>query len=367
MKRQMIIFEDSSKVSFGGGQKGTLEVIKGVNDIYDLVIFDTNKLSKFQNKISSLKRKYLFSYSRQLDTEKSSFSASKIEIIVFPIFIFLNFFKVLIFLLRTDYIKKNVILYTNSKKNLILLYLLHLTTGYKFVYHARTLDDENSRWFFVIKTILRRASLVICVSEVVRQSFALNNSTVVYNSVGNYPELSQCNVRTSSEKFRIGFVGELLNWKGINVFGDISECLHDKDVEFHAYGAGSNQAALSRRFPKVIFHGFVNEMAEIYGSVDLVVSTSVAPESFGRTTLEAASFGVPCVSSALGGQIELIESGKFGILVEAGNSVEFAKEIVRLKQDLKMYRNLSENGLEFSKLFTTAIFYKKFYAAMESI
>ena len=344
-----IIFEDSSKVSFGGGQKGTIDLLKCIEEYFHIVVFDTNRNSKFQERIQTYSRKYILSYSQPKNTTKASFSISGAEILVFPFLLVLNFLRILLYLVFQKFHTSNTILYTSSKKNLFFLYLLNLTLGYKFVYHARTLDDKKSIWFMIVRSLLKRAAVVICVSKAVESNFNIENSTVVYNTVQK-PYFVK-GKGSSQLPFRVGFIGELLLWKGIEVFGQISNCFDDDDLEFHAFGGGKELQALQSKYPRVNFHGFVQKQQQIYNHLDLVLSTSVSPESFGRTTLEAASYGVPCVSSKLGGQIELLKDGAFGILAQPGNVNEFCKHITLLSKDTDLYFKLSQNGINFSQKF----------------
>ena len=59
---------------------------------------------------------------------------------------------------------------------------------------------------------------------------------------------------------------------------------------------------------KVIWVGVQPLMAELYSVVDVVVSTSIRPESFGRTILEALSIGKPVIAYNHGGVGEILSA-----------------------------------------------------------
>ena len=66
---------------------------------------------------------------------------------------------------------------------------------------------------------------------------------------------------------------------------------------------------------------------------DIVVSSSIEPEAFGRVAVEAQSMKKPILASNIGGSMETIIDNKTGVLFETGNSKSLAKklsEIIKL-------------------------------------
>lgn len=57
---------------------------------------------------------------------------------------------------------------------------------------------------------------------------------------------------------------------------------------------------------KVVWMGFQSHIAKLYASVDLVISASTRPESFGRTVAEALATGTPVVAYNHGGVSEIL-------------------------------------------------------------
>jgi len=74
-----------------------------------------------------------------------------------------------------------------------------------------------------------------------------------------------------------------------------------------------------------------DEVAKLYQASDIYISTSFI-ESFGVTTLEAMSSGLPCVVTNVAGSRELI-SPEYGLIVEPGNAKKLAEAITCLIQD----------------------------------
>ena len=79
-------------------------------------------------------------------------------------------------------------------------------------------------------------------------------------------------------------------------------------------------------------------MPAVYSIADVVLSTSIEPEAFGRVSAEASSMTKPIISSNHGGSREIVEDGMTGWLVEPSNAQKLASkiiEVLNLPQDKK--------------------------------
>ena len=74
---------------------------------------------------------------------------------------------------------------------------------------------------------------------------------------------------------------------------------------------------------------FGNEpnMIGLYGIADIVLSTSIEPEAFGRTIIEAQSMEKLVIATNIGGACETIQDGVTGFHVKAGDIDDLAKKI----------------------------------------
>ena len=74
---------------------------------------------------------------------------------------------------------------------------------------------------------------------------------------------------------------------------------------------------------------FGNEpnMVNLYGIADIVLSTSIEPEAFGRTIIEAQSMEKLVIATNIGGTAETIEDEKTGFHVDPANSQQLADKI----------------------------------------
>ena len=95
--------------------------------------------------------------------------------------------------------------------------------------------------------------------------------------------------------------------------------------------------------------GLVDDMARLYGALDLVVHPALHPEGFGRSIAEAQSAGVPVLATALGGPLELIEDGVSGVLLAPGDAPGLAKQVSTLFGDPVLHSRIRVGGLDASQ------------------
>lgn len=155
----------------------------------------------------------------------------------------------------------------------------------------------------------------------------------------------------------IGMVGFFLPWKGQDVFlyafsriakkfpnalavlvGDSPDGQADYKNELRKM---SEELGISNR---VLFTGKLNKVAAAMSACSVVVHASTEPEPFGRVVIEAMGMGKPVIATKGGGPSEIIEDGKNGFLVPAGDYVKLADRIENLLKDMEMGRRFGEYG-----------------------
>ena len=70
-------------------------------------------------------------------------------------------------------------------------------------------------------------------------------------------------------------------------------------------------------------------MPAVYSVADIVLSTSVEPEAFGRVSAEASAMSKPVIATNHGGSREISENNVTGWLVEPRNPEDLAEDIIR--------------------------------------
>ena len=90
-------------------------------------------------------------------------------------------------------------------------------------------------------------------------------------------------------------------------------------------------------------------------------------EGLSHTLLEAMTAGVPIVTTNVGGNPEVIEDGKSGLLVDYGNDDQLTIAIAKILQDVELARRLSNEATERLAGFTWAKTVSETAALMKSV
>ncbi len=136
----------------------------------------------------------------------------------------------------------------------------------------------------------------------------------------------------------------LTSWKGQEMFIEAISKLKKilVDIEFVAIILGSDQGrdVYKKKLLRLVDQfRLVNEikffenlklMPIAYEISDIIVSSSIEPEAFGRVSVEAQSMEKPIIASNIGGSKETIIDEKTGFLFEAGNPDKLCEKIAEI-------------------------------------
>ena len=145
--------------------------------------------------------------------------------------------------------------------------------------------------------------------------------------------------KIEKDKTTILLPGRITKWKGQEMFIEAINILSEDfyKTNFQAIILGSDQGrkvyskkliGLIERYQlgkKIKFFNHCREMPTAYAISDIIVSSSIEPEAFGRVSVEAQAMEKLIVASNIGGSNETIVNGKTGYLFEAGDTRELAK------------------------------------------
>jgi len=90
----------------------------------------------------------------------------------------------------------------------------------------------------------------------------------------------------------------------------------------------------------VEFLGNRSDIAQILSKTDVLVMSSVMPESFGRVILEAQASGVAVVATKVGGVVDIIDHNQTGLLVMPKDTEAMAKAVMLLLKDKALCQKL---------------------------
>ena len=152
----------------------------------------------------------------------------------------------------------------------------------------------------------------------------------------------QWNRDFSKENWIIGMVGNLRQVKGVDVYIHAAKSIHDKypHVKFLVAGGGSKlkyQKTIDDlgMTDAIFLKGNVANVPEFLKEIDVAVLPSRA-EGLSGALLEYMAAGRPIVATAVGGNTELIQHKKNGLLVEPENVSALASGIERYFKDYSL-------------------------------
>lgn len=140
-----------------------------------------------------------------------------------------------------------------------------------------------------------------------------------------------------NDKSIILLPGRLTEWKGQLYFMDVLAKLKHKDylclIVGDAKGHEKYRDRLKQKIRDLKLDGYVRlenhvlDMAALYMISDIVVSSSIRGEAFGRIVPEAQAMERMVIGTAIGGSLETVIDGKTGWLVKPEDKDKFAETI----------------------------------------
>lgn len=177
--------------------------------------------------------------------------------------------------------------------------------------------------------------------------------TVIYNSY-SIAYVKGRNSRPFHQSLVLGYIGMLNQPKGIELLLDQLP----KNVELYIAGKGSYayEKYLKAKYKKsnIVFLGFIDPQ-ELFRKIDVLVYPSLLNEAFGRGIIEAYANGIPVIASKRGGIPEIVEDGVTGCIFDPDNPLSLPTIINYLFEHPYQLKEMKQNALRKSKLFTNEI------------
>lgn len=147
--------------------------------------------------------------------------------------------------------------------------------------------------------------------------------------------------RPEAERVVIGYVGQISHRKGILHLIEAAKTLTDLPVEIRLTGPIVSREVLEGLPAGVTYVGSTGRAAlpSFLHGLDIFVMPSIE-DSYALAVLEAMSTACPVVITENVGAGELVEHGRSGVIVPAGDAAMLAQALRRLVEDPKYRRSL---------------------------
>lgn len=337
-----ILFLHSSK-NFSGGEKVTLEIIKGLkkSEHFTAYIACQNRNTDFID--ASLRLGV-----HVVPLEITNLELSKPIKSITNTLIFYRLLKKL----KIDLVQ--VVDPVGHRFSAIGSFLARVPSVFHFHYPY---SNNSLAWFF--NKLPKPKHFVFCCDAIrAKMSSTLKNFSrkshliTIHNGVDL--ELFSLKKKCLQPIANIVIVGNLQKRKGHSDFLNMARLLRDNyDFTFHIIGddvEGENNKErliqLSNELgiqDKVVFHGFVGSVHELLHDMDILICASYE-EAFPLNILEAMAIGLPIVSTNVDGIPEAIIDGHSGFLVPPGSPKELAEKVSFLANNKKKRQAIVNNA-----------------------
>ena len=241
--------------------------------------------------------------------------------------------------------------------------------------HTNVFADKNNHQMFLNHKGFVKGydsfDKIVCVSENLRQSFkektGLDEKTeTIYNPIDVSGILEnaneECDLQKQEGKFLIVSIGRLEKVKGygklLEAFEELS--LRHSNLELWILGEGSERKAYEKFIEEnnltqtVKLIGFKSNPYNYLKQADLFISTSEI-EGFSLAVAEAVVLGLPVISTSTDGPKEILENGKYGMLIEgdAPSITEAIESVLQSDGNLNLLKEKSALRKEYFEKFDT--------------
>ena len=206
---------------------------------------------------------------------------------------------------------------------------------------------------YAVRKIVDKSDVIIALSEYWKEYFKNEfpaKRVEIIKNVISAPKVH----KQQTNYFTLLFLGLLGKNKGIY---DLLECIRDHKVEFQGklklYIGGNGEIEHVKQLIKeygiadiVIFEGWVSgdKKIELLNKSDAYILPSYK-EGLPISILEAMSYGMPIISTPVGGIPEIVSNGENGYLVEPGNKEDIYKAIMSLLNDADLRNRMGRISL----------------------
>lgn len=213
-----------------------------------------------------------------------------------------------------------------------------------------------NKW--ILKRVIKSADIICSTSKAMKKIIELDYerfdtnvipfgiNTSFFKPINKHPKI-----------FTVGTIKSIESYNGIECLLNAAKIIvHDysiNKINFLIVGKGSLHKSMKQKTIElklqnnVKFTGFISHenILKYHQQLSVFIAVSTR-ESFGVSVLEAASCGVPTITSNIGGLTEVNKHKQTGYIIKPDDSKELADAIVRLFKDDKLRSQLGENARE---------------------
>lgn len=243
--------------------------------------------------------------------------------------------------------------------------LLHLHT-----YGFKEGAQRSKVWSRYYKFVFKKTE-VICLSKLLTEDIEFIHEGKIHILPNGIPQVNFENkYKNDSDPLTILFLSNLIKAKGILILMDALEIVYQKGLKFHFRIVGAERDVTYSELKKLVekkgiesyvsFAGpkYQDEKHEEYKRAGMFLLPSNY-DTFGLVLLEAMQFGVPCISTNIGGIPDVLGDGR-GVIIKEIKPKDLAEAIEDLIKNPGKRLEMSKKSFEyFRENYTDKVFEKR--------
>lgn len=251
------------------------------------------------------------------------------------------------------------------------------TTWVETIHRCPLSNDSRLLQFY--KQILRRLKILpdwyIGVSNAttryIAKTFGEANTLTIHNGIDLPKSADRKNPGSSSEtaKKRYLFINRLDKGKGVEILVEALPVILERDSKFHLTIAGDGplrylveQILQKMKAPNLCYVGHSSNVEGLYSTHDVLLMPYTRPQGLSLISLEARSYGLPAVYTAMGGVVETRDSTN-GVIMKNATAASLVEAVLQVDTATNISNLIAGcyEGLDYYGIQRMATEYCEFY------
>ena len=195
---------------------------------------------------------------------------------------------------------------------------------------------------------------------------SLKKNIILLPNAINIKLFSQEQKQLNNSHVRLLNVGNLVTKKGHLLLIDVFHHLvSNSTIKFKLdiLGFGPLQSEIEQKINQlglndsIKLHGNVANVADFMKNADIYVHTA-SYEPFGMVLIEAMASGLPIVSTNGKGNMDIIQNGVNGYMINNRKPLEIATKVIEIAENANLFSKMSKNAITFSKNYDIVTYVK---------
>lgn len=149
-----------------------------------------------------------------------------------------------------------------------------------------------------------------------------------------------------------GYIGTIQYHKGVHIMIEGFKKTRHRNIRLQVWGGCYYELEYQKRVMKIAakdsrieFKGTYNynDIENVLRHIDVIIVPSIWYENAPLTIITSLAYGIPVITSAIGGMCEMITNNQNGLTFKVGSALDLSEKISRIAKDPNMIRSFNQN------------------------